>query len=138
MNLRIENKLIKTTALVITFALAISGLGYFYFSSQQQLQIYEFDNQRDTPFIKELFKNDWYWLVAGISDSYDSAAQDYVENMLTTRTSSTNKKPLTLKVVYENNKPVGFLAYFIKKFYLGKILFVYILPEYRSKGWGQN
>ncbi len=136
MNFRMEHKLSKIIAAVVALSLALSGLGYFYFSSQQQLQIYEFENQRDTPFIKELFKNDWYWLVAGISDSYDSVAENYVENMLATRLSSTHKRPLTLKVVYENNKPVGFLAYFIKKFYLGKILFVDVLPEYRSKGWG--
>lgn len=136
MNIKFENKLIKTTAIILAISLALSGLGYFYFSSRQQVQIYEFDNQRDAPFVKGLFKNDWYWLVAGIADTYDSVAQDYVETMLTSRTSSSQRKPLTLKVAYEDNKPVGFLAYFVKKFYLGKILFVDVLPAYRSKGWG--
>ncbi len=136
MNIKFENKLIKTTAIILAISLAFSGLGYFYFSSRQHVQIYEFDYQRDTPFVKELFKNDWYWLVAGIADTYDSVADNYVNNMLISRSSSSQKKPLTLKVAYKDNKPVGFLAYFVKKFYLGKILFVDVLPEYRSQGWG--
>lgn len=136
MNRRIENKYIKIVALFLATLLALAGGWYFYSSSQQQLKIYDFDMQRDAPFVRELFKNDWYLLVAGISDSFDEVAQEYVETMLRNRRSVTNRADLTLKVAYQKDKPVGFFAYFIKKFYLGKILFINVLPEYRSQGIG--
>ena len=41
-----------------------------------------------------------------------------------------------MKVGYKGSSPTGFLAYYVKKFYLGKILFVDVLPSYRSQGWG--
>lgn len=102
----------------------------FYHYARPQTVILDFDEQRDTPFILESFKRDWYWLVEGFDYS--------PEYMLHHRASSKNPQTignLTIKTAYQEGKPVGFVIYFKKNFYLGDLRFIDVNPEFRSKGW---
>ncbi len=112
------------------FLTASAGSLYYFFQMRQQDVILDFVPERDTSFILDSFKRDWYWLVEG----YDYSP----EYMLRNRASS--KKPehlgnLSIKVGYHHKKPVGFVIYFMKNFYLGDLRFIDLDPEFRSKGW---
>jgi ribosomal protein S18 acetylase RimI-like enzyme len=109
------------------------GIGY-YFIGQSSERIVDFNQARDSAFILDLFKKDWYWLVGEGSD-FDP------EYML--KYSASSKKPedignQTIKVMFVDNKPVGFIAYHKKKFYEGVIHFIDINEDFRSKGYGQK
>lgn len=134
---KITKNTIATIVVVILFMIG-SFYGYRSYSSSG---IYEYNQKRDAAFINQLFHDDWYWLVAGIADTFDHVAQNYVDFLLEHRTNSHTLPPkhiLTMKVGYQDNQPTGFLAYYIKKFYLGNILFVDVLPTFRSQGWGMK
>lgn len=127
-----NNKIKKIVVAVLFIGTVIGGFyGYYYY--QHPAVITDFVDSRDTQFILESFKRDWYWLVEG--KDYDPAY------MLANRASSKNpihKGNFTIKVAYEYDKPVGFVIYMQKKFYLGHIRFIYVAPEFRSKGWSDK
>ena len=135
MKISIKNK--KITIIIAALLFAFAGCGYFMYTRCCKSNIYNFDEQRDSAFITELFKNDWYWLVAGITEDFSDEAAEYVRNLLHNRSTTRMKKgkTVTIKVGYEGNKPVGFVAYYLKKFYLGRLLFIALFPEFRSTGW---
>lgn len=114
---------------IILATLCASAAYFFYFNGSVD-SIVDFNPQRDTPFILDSFTRDWYWLVEG--DDYSP------EYMLKYRASS--KRPehvgnMIIKVGYHKNKPVGFVTYFMKNFYVGDLRFIDINPEFRSQGW---
>jgi ribosomal protein S18 acetylase RimI-like enzyme len=96
--------------------------------------IVPFDLKRDMNNVVELFKDNWYWLIA--SKEYD------VPFMLTERSPSKTEfqyyGKLILKVIREDTKFKGFLAYYPKNFYTGQILFVAIKKEFRGQGYAQK
>jgi len=112
-----------------------AGIGiYTHISRQQsQLTIMDFDQARDTQFILDIFKSNWYWLVSEYSKNFSP------EYMLSHRASSKNPEHignLTIKVGYQGQEPVGFVAYYKKSFYEGFLLFLATKGEFRSKGYG--
>jgi ribosomal protein S18 acetylase RimI-like enzyme len=137
--MNLSKKAIKISVIGCVISIFLGAGSYVLYHSYSAQGIYEYNQQRDSAFIKQLFHEDWYWLVAGVSDTFDETAQYYVDYILKYRSNSLTLPPkhiLTMKVGYEGDQPTGFLAYYVKKFYLGKILFVDVLPAYRSKGWG--
>ncbi len=109
------------------------GMWYIYYSAIPQGPIYDFNEQRDTHDILTIFKRDWYWLVA--SEDYSP------EFMLKYR--APNKDPrylgrLHIKVYREHDAFVGFIAYYMKTFYEGFILFLDVLPAFRGKRYGEQ
>ncbi len=129
-----RNNIIKKIIIgAILIGAAVGGFyGYRYFYHARS-GIIDFVEIRDTPFIIESFQRDWYWLIEG--NDYD------VAYMLANRASSkrpSHKGNFTIKVAYEDDKPVGFVIYMQKKFYHGHIRFIYVNPEFRSKGWSDK
>lgn len=119
----------------------LAGIGYRFFYHTQEQQsldatgIMDFEDGRDAVSIKNIFDRDWHWLISEYSPDYDV---DY-----TLRYRSSSKLPeergnLTIKVGYEGDQFVGFVAYYKETFYRGRILFIDVIPEYRSKGWAQK
>ena len=121
----------KITASAIALCFLLSGLTYYYYTPING--IYDLNITRDSEFIHKIFENDLYWL--STQPSHDT---DY---MLKHKASSKNphdKNNLSIKVAYDAANPVGFIAYYKKSFYLGYILFIDVLTEYRTKGWGKR
>lgn len=139
-------KIIKIIAVIVGLLLLGAGI-YFYtphISWQQKQEhttanstIKSFDPTRDLPAILEIFKKDWYWLIA----SEPEYSQEFVEYIF--KNNRPNKDPrylnkLITKVLYENDQLVGFTSYYMKNFFIGIILFVVVKPEFRGKGYAQQ
>lgn len=128
-----ENRSYLTKKIVIGILLLgiiCAGFGHYYYFQNNVLKIVDFNALRDTPFILERFQHDWYWLTA--DDSFSP------QNMLESQSSSKkypHNKDLFIKMAYKGNKPVGFVIYYQKRFYLGHIRFIDLDPEFRSQGW---
>jgi len=127
----------KRLAIVLSGIFLIAGtvgIGWHYKQTESGAQqILDFDDARDTQQIIAAFKRDIYWLSANPEHS--------TEYTLANRASSkkiTHLGNLTIKVGYDNGRYAGMVmvAYFKKKFYVGKILYLVVEPEFRSKGWG--
>lgn len=129
-------RFIKVSALIFSLGL-IGATAYYYYAPTPvpiiSDSIVPFDYARDAEHIKQIFIDDKYWLLS--SEDYD------VEYMLHNK--APNKREpryigkLNIKVLYENNQFVGFIAYYLKNFFLGQILFVDVKQEFRGKGFAQ-
>ncbi len=127
----------KIVALILSLGL-IGATAYYYYAPTPvpvvSDSIIPFDYARDAQNIKQTFIDDKYWLLS--SEDYD------VEYMLANK--APNKREpryvgkLNIKVLYENNQFVGFIAYYLKNFFLGQILFVDVKQEFRGKGYAQK
>lgn len=130
MELQTNRSYLKKIALGVGL-LAILGAGFAFYHYQSQHEIVQdFNESRDTQFILDAFKRDWYWLVEGFDFS-----PEYMLKYRAIKSRPDLKKKVTIKVAYQDKKPVGFIVYWPKSFYLGFINFVDIEPEFRSKGW---
>jgi ribosomal protein S18 acetylase RimI-like enzyme len=116
---------------------AVVGTGCVYYCGTHEAAlatgIYELDKNRDSAFIIKAFKDDWHWLVEGTSFS--------PQQMLETRGYPQNgliRNNLSIKAGYEDGKPTGFVAYYMKSMFGGRILFIWVAPEFRSKRWGRR
>lgn len=112
------------------------GIGSYFYTqySQKEYCIYEYNEKRDHDFILNLFKDkeNWYWLVA---EGSDFSPEYFLEH----RASSKKPEHLgneTIKVIYAQGKPVGFTSYYQLKFYEGRIHFVAVDKQHRSKSYG--
>ncbi|MBI2775258.1 GNAT family N-acetyltransferase [Candidatus Dependentiae bacterium] len=124
---------------LLAFALAISVLvgggivAVHHFTTKTKIEVLDFDETRDKSFILDIFKNDWYWLVSEYSTDF---SPEYMLHYRASSKSAENIGDLTIKVIYENGKPVGFTAYHKLSLYVGRIIFVAVDKNFRSKGYG--
>lgn len=98
-------------------------------------RIVDFNYDRDHAYISSVFDNDenWYWLVEGTRE--DFSPEEMMQNMSSSRHPGAPRN-LIIKMLYVDDKPVGFLAYYMKNFYMGKIRFVFVDPSERGAGYG--
>ncbi len=98
-------------------------------------EILDFSYDRDHDYINSVFASDenWYWLVEGTRE--DFSPEEMMQTMSSARYPGSPKN-LIIKMLYVDGKPVGFLAYYMKNFYLGKIRFVFVDPAERGAGYG--
>lgn len=128
--------LIKIAAVLILLSFGASV--FYYYAPQQVLvpsgPITDFKDDRDTQDLLKIFETDRYWLIS--SEDYDPAYA------LSTR--SPNKRDsryfgkLNIKVLRENDQLIGFVAYYMKNFFIGQLLFLAVKPEFRGKGHAQK
>lgn len=126
--------------IVIGFLLVGFFLGYFYYHtnitvSQGTLHgMQDYLGSRDRDFIHKQFKDNYYFLTN--SPAYD------IDYMLTTK--SPNKlEPeffgkFIIKVLYDNNIPVGFTAYYMLTPQVGKIVFIDVDKDHRRKSYAKK
>lgn len=115
--------------------LAGVGIGGWYYQTYASEGIYAYDASTDREFIKRLFKEDWYWLISDYSSKTYS-----VEHMLDFKASTqdeTNGR-LIIKTYRIKGQPIGFVAYYPKELYEGRILFLAVDKKHRSKGYARK
>lgn len=131
-----RKKIIRATIIIIGLSL-LGTLIYYHLPQPKEEflndKVLHFDEARDTKAILDIFKNDWYWLVS--SDDYSP------EFMMKER--APNKDPryrgkLNIRVLYDRDQFVGFVAYYMKNFFMGQILFLDVKKEFRGKGFAQQ
>jgi len=132
----------KQLGLFLGVSFILSGLAFWVYQHSFKITqtkelhgITDFDYERDKDFILDVFEKNMYWLV-DVKTSPDFSA-DYMMRYLTTNSNPSTAGRLTIKVLYDHNRPAGFTAYYMKHFYLGTIRFVAVREEFRSKGYGK-
>lgn len=124
--------------IVIVFLVSLSLIiytGWYFFPLKEGIGSYT--QSVDKAFITQLFKDNWYWLVAGEGD-FSTA---YVNNILDNKTPSHDIKErgnLNIFVYHKDKVPVGFTAFYKKSFYKGFILFLAVDEKYRGKGYARK
>src|SRR3990170_4893384 len=93
--------------LVITVSVLATTviLYYKYFSPTEPTGIADYKKSRDKDMILNLFKKNWYWLVSEYSK--DFSPENMVENLAHDKNIQ-SYGTVTIKVMLENGKPVGF------------------------------
>jgi len=122
------------TALVLC-GLLVAGGYYIYVpqASCKNERILSFDDARDTQEIIDIFEKDRYWLTA--------VENDTIAFKLKNRTPSSDPRyfgTLHIKVLHEECKFAGFIAYYMQNFFVGRILFLDVKPEFRGKKLAQE
>jgi len=116
------------------FSLFIAGL--FYFFAGERGPIYDFKYERDAKPILKIFDKDWYWLVASSREDY--SADFMLKNKVPPGGGPEKFGELVIKVLLEDGKLAGFVAYHKKKFYEGFLLFLAVDKAFRGKGYGEQ
>ena len=117
--------------------LGAASFSVYYYIPQQIISsqaIQDYQEPRDTKEIIDLMAKDRYWLIA--SPEYS------VEEMLKKRSPNPDEAEyqgkLNIKVLHDQNKFIGFAAYYLKNFYTGQVLFLAVKDEFRGKGYGKQ
>ena len=92
-----------------------------------------YQDERDT-MILDIFKTDRYWLVS--SQDYDP--EFMLKNRAPNKDDARYFGKLNIKVLYEKDEFVGFVAYYMKNFFIGQMLFIDVKSEFRGKGYAQQ
>ncbi len=141
-----NKKLLSAVLISISF-----GLGYYYWHAPHaempairymiakpapgDMTIDMRDYQAsDHEFVMQLFKNDWYILLSSPTYNVDYMLETHSPNNY--ETEYTGMMPT--KVLFVDNKPVGFCSYFMRSHYLGHILFIIVAKESRGHGYSKQ
>lgn len=97
-------------------------------SNRSKDGLYPYDAKFDRPFMLQHFKDDRFWLIADESYQYDPV------DTLDTGIHGFVKKPVKFFVYYKDNKPAGFISYYLEYPLFGKIQFVDVDEKYQRQG----
>ncbi len=129
-------KLITVAAVLI--ALSMGASLFYYYAPQptfvQAGPISDYVDARDRQEILNMFETDHHWLVS--SEDYDP--EFTLDNRAPNKRESRYFGQLKIKVLRENDQFVAFVAYYMKNFFLGQLLFIAVKPEFRGKGYAQK
>jgi ribosomal protein S18 acetylase RimI-like enzyme len=134
-NYQINSFFKKILLLMLATISVCSGIWIFQ-KNTAFVNISDYKPERDRAFILDIFKKDFFWLVADEGSETFSA-----EYMLDNRTSSrrpVRKGNLIIKVYTDEGNPAAFIAYYTKKLYEGYILFISVGEKYRKKGYART
>jgi ribosomal protein S18 acetylase RimI-like enzyme len=126
---------IKKIGLGLGIGAALAGGIWYYAAPRASYTIADYNPATDKAPILAIFDKDWYWLVASPREEYS------VEFMLDYRAPDPNPLYLgamRIKVLREGNAFVGFVAYYIERVGVGKVLFLAVNDEFRGKRYGQK
>ena len=112
--------------------LVAGGAGVCFYRAQfaSDLQIKQFNKERDTSFILDCFERDRYWL----TNNPDFSPQFMIDHMSPQQNPKYFGKQ-QIRVLFCKETPIGFGAFYMKSFYEGKIHFLYVDKNYRGKGF---
>lgn len=125
--------------LALTLAVAAIGGAYYYYAqpglfSARVEGISDYDAMRDKQEILQLFKSDMYWLSA--NPEYN--AEYMLDNKSPGGENSRYAGQMQIKVLRDNNKFVGFVAYYKKTPNDGFLNFVCVKAEMRGKHYAEK
>jgi len=123
--------------MVMVVALAVSS--YYGYKAYQNYasetgEIRTYKTKQDEQFIKQQFADNWYTLIP--TPSYD------VDFMLEKK--APNKREpqyfgkVSIKMLYHDDRPIGFITYYMETSYQGHIHFLVIDPAFRGKHLGEK
>ncbi len=96
--------------------------------------IYEYSCSLDKSFISTFFEEHSYWLLGG-GYTIKNFPFDYMfDNMAPLPDNPNSSGTLKVKTYRIHGKPVGFVGYYSESFYEGRIHFLGVDKEYRSRG----
>ena len=119
---------IKIAGIFLILLLAIGSVFYFRYTAYNPIVSYT--PARDKDFIQRMFSENWYWFIP-----------DYQEFSPQTLFSPNQQDVIQQQVikiaVNKENKPVGFVVYYMPKFYEGKIRFIGVDQQFRGQGYSK-
>jgi ribosomal protein S18 acetylase RimI-like enzyme len=124
-----QNKLVKRIGYLLV-ACAIT-FGVYRYASYESGPIYEFNVERDTKAVLDIFEQNKYWLLANPDSS--------PAFMIKYRTPNENPiyfGKMRIKVLREDDKLAGFVTYYMENPGEGRILFLAVGHDFRGKGYG--
>ncbi len=129
--------LYKKLRFVIFVFLVIGAIGfsYYYYSMSHYTGIVEYKKSRDKVAIVELFNKNWYWLVSEYTKNF---SPDYMLDHRAHDKGPEYYGQVSIKVMLQDGRPVGFISYYKKKFYEGFIWFLAVDQAVRNKKYGQQ
>lgn len=123
---------IRDTFIACVLVLCMVVIGYY--GGTRYPGIYSFDKTRDMPAIMDLFKKDWYWLVA--------ADDDYpVEFMFKYQTPDFDARyfgTLKTNVLRKGHELLGFVSYYKESDVQGIVLFLGVDDRFRRQKVGDR
>jgi ribosomal protein S18 acetylase RimI-like enzyme len=123
------------TRFFILFVALIAALStLFLFRRQSSDGIATYDITRDAAFIESAFNKDMFWL----SDSPSFNVRRVTHDLSSSQYDDSKKNTLTIKVMMDQGKQAGFIAYYLQNFYIGHIYLVWVDPAYRGKHYGEK
>lgn len=131
------NSFFKKALLLLLATISICAGIWIFQKDKAFSNISDYKPERDRAFILDIFKKDFFWLVAD-EGSETFSAEYMLDNRTSSRKPSFRKGNLIIKIHTEEGKPAAFIAYYLKKLYEGYILFVAVDGKYRKKGYARN
>lgn len=123
--------------IVVLIGLALAGYGcyqlYHHYTAEHG-EIRSYQTKEDEQYIKKEFEDNWYTLIA--NPSYD------VDFMLNKKAPNEREPQyfgkMAIKMLYHDNRPIGFITYYMQTSYQGDILFLVIDKNFRGKRYGEK
>lgn len=99
-----------------------------------------YDPARHREAVLDIFNQNWFWLVAKTKEEarHVGYSPEYKFDYLAPTDKTEDIGDLVVKVYEQEGKVAGFVAYYMKSFYKGVILFLAIDKEYRRKGYARE
>ncbi len=121
--------------LAVLLALSFAFLSFYHINYNvapvSAVQVRVFDKDRDTQFILDCFTQNRYWL----TNNPDFSEQFMMDHMTPKMDDPSFWGKQNIVVLYDQDVPVGFGAYYMKSFYEGCIHFLCVDKEHRGKGY---
>jgi ribosomal protein S18 acetylase RimI-like enzyme len=129
-----KNRIIIFLATIFLFS-AVFGWWVYKTQKSSGPTISEYQDSRDRVDVIEIFRQNWWWLIAGKDFS-----QKYVEDMLDKRTPKNNPRligSLQFRVLRIGNNLAAFSAFYMEKKDTGRLLFLVTDENHRKKGYAE-
>ena len=126
-------------SIVLAAVMLASGVSYHAYRAvtldrigSGPIRLYKRDKDRN--FVEKLFKNNFHTLTANPDHDFDVMLEKRSPNKFQTKYFG----KMDTMVMYEGDQPAGFISFFMKSTYKGKILFLAIDDKFRHKGYGKK
>lgn len=128
-----KNILIGT---VVVGLAAVTLFALFPYFNKPQVAIVEFDEARDMKPLLASFNDDWYWLID--AEPHEYSAYEAFHTRTPDIWDHQYEGKLEIKVLRDHGEFAGFVAYYPKNFYEGKVLYLNIAKDFRKKKYGEK
>jgi ribosomal protein S18 acetylase RimI-like enzyme len=126
-------------AIALAGAMLVSGIAFNAYRSTSLDQIGYgpvrlYKNEKDRSSVVKVFKDNFYALTANPDHDFDVMLQKRSPNRHETKYFG----KMNTVVLYDGDTLAGFVSYYMKSTYAGKVLFLGIDKQFRRKGYGKK